>query len=180
MTRTIFVLMACVALAFTAMVGLVGRAQTTQQKPELQSRRNLVEDAQQALKDRGYYDGPADGIMGLQTRQAVRKFQNDRHLPVTGQLDEETVRQLGISLEEESPAKEEPGAFGKMGSGIKKGTVTGAKATAKGATVAAKETAESPAGKATAKGATTTAKATAKGTKKAASAVKGVFTGKKP
>ena len=180
MTRTILVFTTCLALSLTTMTGLTRQAQAAQQKPELQLSRNLIKDVQRALKDQGYYDGSIDGVIGPETREAVRNFQIAHRLPVTGQLDEETVKQLGIPLKDEDQAEEEKGVFGQIGSGIKKGSVTAAKATAKGATIAAKETAQSPAGKATAKGATTAAKATAKGTKKAAGAIKGVFTGKKP
>jgi sporulation protein YlmC with PRC-barrel domain len=50
--------------------------------------------AQQRLKDRGYYAGPVDGVIGPDTEAAVRAYQRDRRLTVTGQLDSQTARTL--------------------------------------------------------------------------------------
>lgn len=51
-------------------------------------------EAQQTLWDRGYYPGPIDGIVGSQTRTAIRHYQRDENLPVTGWLDADTARRL--------------------------------------------------------------------------------------
>jgi hypothetical protein len=52
---------------------------------------------QQALKDNGFYSGPVDGVMREKTQEAIQSFQESRRLKVTGTIDEETVRELGIS-----------------------------------------------------------------------------------
>jgi len=46
-----------------------------------------VIEAQTLLTRRGYYLGAVDGIEGARTRAAVRRFQADANLPVTGRLD---------------------------------------------------------------------------------------------
>jgi len=46
-----------------------------------------VKKLQEALRDRGYYRRPVDGVVGLRTRASIRAFQNAENLPVTGQLD---------------------------------------------------------------------------------------------
>src|SRR5262245_7932192 len=46
--------------------------------------------AQQRLKDRGYYAGPVDGVMGPRTAAALRAYQRDHGLSATGQLDSQT------------------------------------------------------------------------------------------
>jgi photosystem II stability/assembly factor-like uncharacterized protein len=51
---------------------------------------------QQALLDAGYHFGEPDGKMGPATTAALKKFQTDRHLPVTGKLDSITLNTLGI------------------------------------------------------------------------------------
>jgi len=51
--------------------------------------------AQQALNAAGYDAGPADGLMGERTRSALRAFQADHGLDVTGRLDSATERALG-------------------------------------------------------------------------------------
>ncbi len=44
-----------------------------------------IRDVQQLLNRRGYDAGPADGVMGPQTRAAIRTYQVDAGLPVTGE-----------------------------------------------------------------------------------------------
>jgi lysozyme family protein len=53
---------------------------------------------QQALKDKGVYSGPVDGVMGPQTRDAIRSFQqmNNLHVTADKSMDDETRRALGI------------------------------------------------------------------------------------
>jgi peptidoglycan hydrolase-like protein with peptidoglycan-binding domain len=51
---------------------------------------------QQALLDGGYHLGDPDGQMGPATVAALKKFQTDRHLPVSGKLDAITLNTLGI------------------------------------------------------------------------------------
>jgi peptidoglycan hydrolase-like protein with peptidoglycan-binding domain len=51
---------------------------------------------QQALKDDGFYSGPVDGTMRQSTREAIRAFQQSNHLNVTGNLDDDTARELGL------------------------------------------------------------------------------------
>jgi hypothetical protein len=53
-----------------------------------------VRTAQRQLKERGYYSGPVDGVMGPATESALRAFQRDRGLKATGRLDPVTMRTL--------------------------------------------------------------------------------------
>lgn len=52
--------------------------------------------AQEALNSAGYTLGEPDGKPGPATTAAVKKFQGDRHLPVTGKLDAITLGALGV------------------------------------------------------------------------------------
>jgi peptidoglycan hydrolase-like protein with peptidoglycan-binding domain len=56
-----------------------------------------IREAQIVLRDRGYYNGPINGVLSFQTRNAIRQFQRDRNLPLTGELDLDTARALGIA-----------------------------------------------------------------------------------
>jgi len=47
--------------------------------------------AQMLLNKRGYKAGRADGKMGPCTRRALRRFQMDHGLTVTGKLDRDTM-----------------------------------------------------------------------------------------
>jgi peptidoglycan hydrolase-like protein with peptidoglycan-binding domain len=49
---------------------------------------------QRRLTERGYKPGPIDGIDGQRTINALKSFQHDHKLPVTGSLDVHTVLEL--------------------------------------------------------------------------------------
>jgi hypothetical protein len=55
-----------------------------------------VRKVQEALKAQGHDPGTIDGTMGAQTQEALRAFQKSKDLPVTGQLDSETIDKLGV------------------------------------------------------------------------------------
>lgn len=50
--------------------------------------------AQLRLLYRGFHPGPIDGVIGNVTRGALRRFQQDEGLPVTGALDDATEARL--------------------------------------------------------------------------------------
>jgi hypothetical protein len=58
--------------------------------------RSLDADVQVALARRGYYHGPIDGDIGPGSIAAIRAYQYDRGLPVTGMIDGPLIRSLGI------------------------------------------------------------------------------------
>jgi len=51
---------------------------------------------QQSLAKLGYYHGSIDGIVGPETRKAIRRFQSADNLPLTGQIDSQTLKALQI------------------------------------------------------------------------------------
>lgn len=55
-----------------------------------------IRSAQSELRDRGYYNGPLNGQMTPATRDAIRRFQRDQNLTVTGELNVATARALGL------------------------------------------------------------------------------------
>jgi Putative peptidoglycan binding domain len=62
--------------------------------------RDEIMRAQQALDQKGFDVGKADGIMGPRTKQALDKFQQQQKLQQTGQLDQATLSALGVSQQE--------------------------------------------------------------------------------
>lgn len=54
-----------------------------------------VTQAQERLIDKGYTLS-ADGVVGVQTENAIRAFQRDNNLAVTGDLDAQTMSELSI------------------------------------------------------------------------------------
>jgi len=57
--------------------------------------RAQVERAQKALKDAGHDPGSIDGVMGARTSAALKAYQKNEGLTVTGQLDDATQAKLG-------------------------------------------------------------------------------------
>jgi Putative peptidoglycan binding domain len=55
-----------------------------------------IVNAQRALRDDGFYSGPLDGTMSDRTREALRSFQRSKQIKVTGRMDNETSRELGL------------------------------------------------------------------------------------
>ncbi len=51
---------------------------------------------QQRLQEKGYNPGTLNGTADDTTRAAIRKFQQDQGIPVTGMVDERTVNELGF------------------------------------------------------------------------------------
>ena len=58
-----------------------------------------VSKAQEVLKNDGIYLGPVDGRMSQDTREAIRSFQQSHQLNMTGTIDDETARELGLQKE---------------------------------------------------------------------------------
>lgn len=58
---------------------------------------DLAISVQRALSRRGYYRGGIDGDVGPGTRAAIRQYQYDRRLEVTGRIDRSLLRSLGLS-----------------------------------------------------------------------------------
>jgi peptidoglycan hydrolase-like protein with peptidoglycan-binding domain len=57
---------------------------------------DLVRAAQEKLNAKGYTAGKPTGRMTVVTRRAVRKYQKDENLTVTGRLDEPTLSHLDV------------------------------------------------------------------------------------
>lgn len=83
----------------------VARKTRPSQKPD-----DAIRRAQEVLNSSGYPVGVPDGRPGAQTVAALKRFQTDRHLPVTAKFDDITLGALGISRSE-SAAAENGGAF---------------------------------------------------------------------
>lgn len=66
---------------------------TNQRESETGSR---LSEVQSALARAGYYDGPVDGRLGKATREALRRYQSDHGLEVTGNVDRAVVEALQL------------------------------------------------------------------------------------
>jgi hypothetical protein len=68
--------------------------------------KSTVFKTQKKLQELGYNPGPLDGIWGSNTKSALKKFQRDNSLSMTGKLDSITKEKLGmIPLEKSVPKR---------------------------------------------------------------------------
>lgn len=106
-------------LAITAMffiVSFTANAQVTAPQPTTApttlsaATKKAVQRAQQRLQVLGYEPGSADGVMGSKTVIALKKFQSDHGLSVTGVLDQKTLDALSAkdAKEEQKPPTAAP------------------------------------------------------------------------
>ena len=61
-----------------------------------QNTNSTVAGAQEQLARQGYYRGELDGVFGPETRRAIIRYQSDHGLSVTGRLNVDTLRALGL------------------------------------------------------------------------------------
>jgi peptidoglycan hydrolase-like protein with peptidoglycan-binding domain len=59
---------------------------------------------QEALKQRGFYDGPINGDIGPNTQAALAQFQLSEVIPASGMLDAQTLEALGVQREQDPSA----------------------------------------------------------------------------
>jgi hypothetical protein len=68
-----------------------GAYDSSDQKPD-----STVTAAQEQLARQGYYRGEIDGIFGAETHSAIARYQSNHGLRVTGSLNMDTLRALGL------------------------------------------------------------------------------------
>jgi peptidoglycan hydrolase-like protein with peptidoglycan-binding domain len=69
-----------------------------ERKPQLAADKVAMK-MQGILKNLGYYNGTVDGMLGAQSYEAIKKFQHDYGLNVTGALDPPTREKLSSLAE---------------------------------------------------------------------------------
>ncbi len=70
-------------LRYTRTLKQVARTETT---GSIGPDEATVKQVQTGLSELGYLPGPIDGTLGETTRQAIREFEGDRRLPVSGEI----------------------------------------------------------------------------------------------
>ncbi len=72
-----------------------GALRTTRPASEQRLSRSQVEKIQELLNAHGFDPGPVDGVLGSQTRQAIKEFQRTAKLPADGHPTPELLETLG-------------------------------------------------------------------------------------
>ena len=57
---------------------------------------STVVQVQRRLARAGYYHGPIDGILGPQTRRAIRAYERDHNMPAYGLIDRQLLTTMGL------------------------------------------------------------------------------------
>ena len=96
-TTVVFTFLATVMLGLS-LTSLAFAANPDEEKPAVLHRHDIKK-VQESLRDKGYYHADVDGVLGSQTREAIRQYQKSENLPVTGRLDGETAGKLGVGPE---------------------------------------------------------------------------------
>lgn len=58
--------------------------------------KKTIKQVEKALREKKLFDGKVDGVLDEQTTQAIRAFQSQQGIAVTGQLDADTLAALGV------------------------------------------------------------------------------------
>src|SRR5690349_20098529 len=82
------------------------RPQEQQQQPAADPYTERNKQVQEALRQRGLFNGPVNGVIGPNTQAAIARFQQSWPMPVNGMLDDHTLAALGI----EAPTQASAGA----------------------------------------------------------------------
>ena len=89
------------------------RATQAQQGAEEQNvSKDEIRQIQEALNQKGFKAGPADGVLGPETKNALKEFQQKQGFNATGELDNQTMSALGVSTT--GQAGQQPGATGQQ------------------------------------------------------------------
>jgi peptidoglycan hydrolase-like protein with peptidoglycan-binding domain len=59
----------------------------------------FISQVQEKLRELGFAAGPVNGDFGAKTQAALTQFQLSRTLPASGQLDDQTLAELGVKRE---------------------------------------------------------------------------------
>ena len=95
--NVIFSLVVISAVCFVSFIICIS-VEGSETKKVLAYTENETIQIQQSLKELGYFDEEVTGYYGPITRQAVKDFQYDYGLSVTGEVNGETASMLGIHL----------------------------------------------------------------------------------
>lgn len=82
-----------------------GNANATRKRgPVFRATKEQIKQAQEVLKQRGFYAGEAAGKLDAPTRDGLRKYQEAEGLKVTGTLNAATLQKMNVTLTDKQKA----------------------------------------------------------------------------
>jgi peptidoglycan hydrolase-like protein with peptidoglycan-binding domain len=73
-------------------------------KPIFRATKDQIKQAQDTLKQRGFYAGEQTGKLDDDTRAGLRKYQEAEKIKVTGTLNKLTLEKMGVTLTDKQKA----------------------------------------------------------------------------
>jgi peptidoglycan hydrolase-like protein with peptidoglycan-binding domain len=95
--HTFVAVLMCSLLWLCPILVEAGTTGERQEQPQVITKDN-VKLLQERLAGEGVYAGPLDGELSAQTEAALRAYQQQHGLPVSGAADEATLKQLQLEL----------------------------------------------------------------------------------
>jgi peptidoglycan hydrolase-like protein with peptidoglycan-binding domain len=118
---TVAVLAIAAAMPASAQQSRSNQPSTAQQPSAAQQNmqeQNLSKDeiqqVQQALDQKGFKSGQADGVLGPETKNAIKEFQQKQGWNATGELDNQTLSALGVSTNGQNATGQRPSTTGEQ------------------------------------------------------------------
>jgi peptidoglycan hydrolase-like protein with peptidoglycan-binding domain len=102
-TRTLLLIALCAPL--TALAGTLTSLHPEESIPDPVGtvapgpHSGLISRVQEKLREFGFDAGPVNGDLGEKTQAALAQFQLSRTIPAGGQLDDQTLAELGVERE---------------------------------------------------------------------------------
>lgn len=138
-TRKIWI-QAPLALALTCTFPMILPAEQQEAHEVQMADQQVVMKAQKKLQKKGFYNGEIDGKEGPMTTEALKAYQTEKGIPVSGNLDARTLVELDVKMKKVRTADADDGALEKAGRATENGVRAGGEATGKGIRAAGKGT----------------------------------------
>jgi peptidoglycan hydrolase-like protein with peptidoglycan-binding domain len=87
-------------------------AQQSMQEQNLS--KDEIQQVQQALDQKGFKSGRPDGVLGPETKNAIKEFQQKQGWNASGELDNQTLSALGVSTNGQNATGQQPRTTGEQ------------------------------------------------------------------
>jgi peptidoglycan hydrolase-like protein with peptidoglycan-binding domain len=108
LTATLAAMLSFSAIAATAQntnsTTTTGNANAKKRGPVFRSTKEQIKQAQDILRQRGFYTGESTGKLDTATREGLKKYQGAEGLKVTGTLNAATLQKMNVTLNDKQKA----------------------------------------------------------------------------